>query len=43
MTLSIPDNINELATLAAALAYADAGWYVLPVRADTKDPGSVFG
>ena len=43
MTLSIPDNINELDTLAAALAYADAGWYVLPVRADTKHPGSVVG
>jgi hypothetical protein len=29
--------------LTAALAYADAGWYVLPVKRGTKDPGSVVG
>ena len=43
MTLSIPDDINEADTLTAALAYASAGWYVLPVRTDTKHPGSVVG
>lgn len=43
MTLSIPDNINDLDTLAAALAYAQAGWYVLPVNPGTKHPGSVVG
>lgn len=41
--LHIPDNINDLDTLTAALAYATAGWYVLPVKADTKHPGSVVG
>ena len=43
MSLSIPDTINEADTLTAALAYAAAGWYVLPVRTDTKHPGSVVG
>lgn len=49
MTLYIPDNINELDSLAAALAYADAGWYILPIRTDhpsknkRKHPGSVVG
>lgn len=43
MTLSIPDDINELDPLTAALAYAAAGWYVLPVRTGTKHPGSVVG
>ena len=43
MTLSIPDDINEADPLTAALAYAAAGWYVLPVRTDTKHPGSVVG
>jgi hypothetical protein len=42
MTLSIPD-ISEADPLTAALAYAAAGWYVLPVRTDTKHPGSVVG
>jgi hypothetical protein len=43
MTLSIPGGLNEADTLTAALAYAAAGWYVLPVRTDTKHPGSVVG
>lgn len=43
MTLSIPGDLNEADTLTAALAYAAAGWYVLPVRTDTKHPGSVVG
>ena len=47
--LHIPDGINEADTLTAALAYADAGWHVLPVRLDhpnkskRKSPGSVVG
>ena len=49
MTLTIPDGINDLDTLAAALAYAETGWYVLPVRLDhpdrskRKSPGSIVG
>lgn len=41
--LHIPDDIDEHDTLTAALAYAAAGWYVLPVKPDTKHPGSVVG
>ena len=41
--LHIPDGINDADTLTAALAYAAAGWYVLPVKPDTKHPGSVVG
>lgn len=45
--LSIPEGINELDTLTAALAYAEAGWYVLPVKPRPgpkgKHPGSVVG
>ncbi len=40
--LRIPD-VTGLDTLAAALAYAEAGWYVGPVKARTKNPGSVLG
>jgi len=43
VTLSIPDIAPDDDTLTAALAYADAGWYVLPVRRGTKKPGSVVG
>lgn len=43
MTLHIPEDINDADPLGAALAYAEAGWYVLPVRTDTKHPGSVVG
>lgn len=42
-TLYIPDDINTLDTLTAALAYAKAGWYILPVKHGTKHPGSVVG
>lgn len=42
MTLSVPD-ISDLDNLGAALAYAEAGWYVLPVKPGTKDPGSIVG
>lgn len=40
--LSIPDVTDE-DPLSAAIAYAEAGWYVGPVRAGTKNPGSVLG
>lgn len=41
--LSIPSNINQLNNLEAALAYADCGWYVIPVKSGTKNPGSILG
>jgi Bifunctional DNA primase/polymerase, N-terminal len=34
-----PDDNN----LTAALKWAEAGWYVLPVRRGTKNPGSIVG
>lgn len=40
--LHIPD-VGGMDTLGAALAYAAAGWFVVPVRAGTKSPGSVVG
>jgi hypothetical protein len=40
--LIIPGTVGDTDTLTAALAYADAGWYVLPVRTG-KHPGSVVG
>lgn len=46
MTLEIPDIAavaEQSGMLGAALAYADAGWYVLPVKAGTKKPGTVVG
>ncbi|MCB1288448.1 MAG: bifunctional DNA primase/polymerase [Mycobacterium sp.] len=42
MSLHIPD-IGDDDSLAAALAYAAAGWYILPVKAGTKDPGGIVG
>lgn len=42
MTLTIPDIDPERDTLGAALAYARAGWYVLPVDQATKHAGSVL-
>src|SRR5215217_889746 len=41
--LVVPDVSPGHDTLAAALAYAAAGWYVGPVKADTKNPGSLLG
>lgn len=41
-TLHVPD-VTGMDTLHAALAYAEAGWFVAPVRAGTKNPGSVLG
>lgn len=42
MTLHIPD-IGDLDMLGAALAYAKAGWYILPVKKGSKHPGSIVG
>lgn len=43
--LSIPDITKGLSVLDAALAYAQAGWYVLPTdpAVNVKSPGSVVG
>src|SRR4051812_32981921 len=41
--LHIPFIGNDASTLDAALAYAAAGWYVLPIKRGTKNPGSVLG
>ena len=41
-TVSVPD-VTGLSNLDAALAYAEAGLYVLPVAPETKNPGSVVG
>lgn len=40
--LVIPD-VTSADTLTAALAYAASGWYQVPVRHGTKNPGSVTG
>lgn len=42
MPLSVPD-VAELDMLTAALAYAKCGWYVGPLKAGTKNPGSRLG
>jgi putative DNA primase/helicase len=39
--LSVPDIEPDADNLAAALAWAKAGWHVLPVSRGTKNPGSV--
>jgi hypothetical protein len=41
--LYVPDIDPEADALSAALAYAEAGWYLLPVDPNTKHPGSVVG
>lgn len=41
--LSIPQITEDDDTIAAALKYANAGWYVLPVSKATKHAGSVLG
>lgn len=40
--LYLPD-VTGMTLLDAALAYAKAGWFILPVRAGTKNPGSLVG
>lgn len=41
--LSIPENLERMSILDAALAYARCGWYVLPINSRTKNPGSLLG
>lgn len=41
-SLGIP-NVDGLTLTEAALAYVSAGWFVVPVRPGTKNPGSVLG
>lgn len=41
--LSVPELPRDCDSLSAALAYAAAGWYVVPVRRGSKNPGSVLG
>lgn len=41
--LRVPEGVNEMPPMDAALAYAEAGWFVLPVIPGTKNPGSVVG
>lgn len=43
MTLTVPALAADTDTLTAALAYANAGWYVVPIKRGTKHPGSVLG
>ncbi len=42
-TLTVPKLGADVDNLTAALAYAECGWYLLPVRRGTKHPGSVVG
>jgi len=42
ITLSIPEIASDATVLDAALAYAEAGWFVLPVNG-SKHAGSVLG
>ncbi|MDZ7913641.1 MAG: hypothetical protein U5O16_17700 [Rhodococcus sp. (in: high G+C Gram-positive bacteria)] len=41
--LRVPGGVNEMTLQDAALAYAEAGWFILPVKPGTKHPGSVVG
>ena len=41
--LHVPDVSPEADTLGAAVAYAGAGWFVLPVNPPGKHTGSVLG
>ncbi len=41
--LTVPEIADDSTTLAAAMAYAAAGWYVGPLRVGTKHPGSRLG
>lgn len=42
-SLRIPKFDGITSNLEASLLYAEAGWFVLPVRRGTKNPGSVVG
>lgn len=41
--LAVPTITPDDDNLTAALAYAEAGWYLVPVRRGTKHPGSILG
>lgn len=41
--LSVPNIAPDADNLTAALKLAEAGWYVLPVKRGTKNPGSIVG
>ena len=43
MSLRIPELSPNVSTLTAAMAYAKAGGYLVPIRRGTKHPGSVLG
>lgn len=43
VSLSIPDITPDDDTIKAALAYAEAGWYVLPLEPATKRPAKFMG
>ena len=43
LELSVPNIDPDLSPMEAALAWADAGWYVGPLLNATKHPGSVLG
>jgi len=43
MSISIPKLPSDADALTAALGYAQAGWYVGPVKQGTKNPGSILG
>jgi hypothetical protein len=41
--LTVPNIEPDADNLGAALKWAEAGWFVLPVKRGTKDPGSIVG
>jgi hypothetical protein len=41
--LAVPDGTREMSTLDAALAWAQASFYVLPISPATKHAGSILG
>lgn len=43
MTISVPELAPDCDVMTAALAYAKAGFYLLPVKHGGKHPGSVVG
>src|SRR5689334_2877535 len=42
-SLTVPAVTPDDDTLTAALKYAAAGWYCIPVRRGAKHPGSILG
>jgi hypothetical protein len=40
--LKVPE-VPQGDVLSAAIAYAEAGWYVVPIKRGTKNPGSILG